>query len=799
MDSPVFNSLKNVAGYGVGTLAALDTIKSGGLGSYLMNRQRLMSDPGFRASLAGSPFMAGVFGVSGDTGPMPAAPGLPAAGGGVVQPEGFVGPPAPAQQVAPPGLNVPGYMPGTPRQWAPNLPPYDPEQALKQQGLATIAQGVATSGDVGMRAQYKAAGGIPLDMEETRALTERARKVQEWGGPGTSVKLDIPGMTTQVGSPYIGGQYLDYNAALAASAATGKPVIPAPGGGFTLGENLPAGEFRTQAEADAIKQPGEVSLPTGRGTFHNVKQEPAGVAPRPATTGTPTSGGAPATIPTRTNNPGSIKDGPFARAQPGYVGPGPGATDGGNFAVFDSPAAGHTAMQSLLRAPSYQGLTVGAGLQRWSNGGYGADVAQAAGIDPTRAMSSLSDAEIGGLTGAMARREGFQGSLAAPAPRQPAAVTPPAPAPPAAAAPSPPPPPPPHEIVRPAPGGGFAPVTPAAPVAPPYELVPGAALSGIVGGAPPAPRTGAPPAKAALPFQQAPAGEAAPAAAPAAGAAVAPRGVPAGSTKFTQTQPIAPEAGGGTLTYTGEVPGGTEKPSSTTRDAMFLNEMHVDPTNPQKGDTEKLTKFNLDYERRQKEIQADVERRYGKVDSEVANSLVRLRIFRSFANELLDEFTPKERAQYVGMGGLQPYAYSLTQPFRQDERFERFKSLNAALRTSVFAEAGKAVTAPELSLLAPTLPSGYEPTDVAYDSALHLTVEKLDKLITGFSTQANMRAEDMTPENNAKLLAHYLSAPDSPHYGPFPWGEKQEKAPPPPPPSPFVVDRLYTIPQAPAQ
>src|SRR5262249_47639415 len=138
------DDLKQAAGFGVGTLAALTTIKGGGLGPYLMNRQRLMSDPGFRASLAGSPFMSGVFGVTGAQGPAPAAPTWPAAGGGAVaQPSDFVGPPAPAQQVAPPGqaapgelpapsaLNVPGYMPGTPRQWMPNLPPYDPEAALK--------------------------------------------------------------------------------------------------------------------------------------------------------------------------------------------------------------------------------------------------------------------------------------------------------------------------------------------------------------------------------------------------------------------------------------------------------------------------------------------------------------------------------------------------------------------------------------------------------------------------------------------------------------------------------------------
>src|SRR5262245_33461725 len=134
MDSPVTDTLKNVAGYGVGTLAALTTIKSGGLGSYLMNRQRLLQDPNFRASLEGSPFAAGVFGVSGERGPAPAPPGtLPQAApaGGVVQPAEFVGPPPPGVQVAQPGAlpaptaqNVPGYEPGTARAWHPLLSPY---------------------------------------------------------------------------------------------------------------------------------------------------------------------------------------------------------------------------------------------------------------------------------------------------------------------------------------------------------------------------------------------------------------------------------------------------------------------------------------------------------------------------------------------------------------------------------------------------------------------------------------------------------------------------------------------------
>src|SRR5215475_1271374 len=207
MDSPAGNTLKNIAGYGVGTLAALTTIKGGGLGPYLMNRQRLMSDPGFRASLAGSPFAAGVFGVSGETGPAPAAPSFPAPGGGVAQPSDFVGPPAPGQVVAPPAqaaqgqlpaptaFNVPGYMPGGGRAWMPSFPAYDPKAALEQRGLATAELGLGSQ-EAGMRGQYKMAAGIPLDDAEMNAVVKRGQILQGKAGPGSVVKLDIPGMTT---------------------------------------------------------------------------------------------------------------------------------------------------------------------------------------------------------------------------------------------------------------------------------------------------------------------------------------------------------------------------------------------------------------------------------------------------------------------------------------------------------------------------------------------------------------------------------------------------------------------------
>ena len=526
-DSPITNTIKNVAGYGVGTLAALDTIKGGGLGSYLMNRQRLMADPGFRSTLAGSPFAAGVFGVSGATGPAPAAPTYPAAAtGGVAQPGDMIGAPA-GDQVAPPGAaafaplptptaqNVPGYIPGTPRAWMPNLPPYDPEEGIKQQALASqqIAAGSPNPLQAGIAKMQM--GIMPTGME-TNAVIQQGKQIQRDAGLGSTVGVKLPGMTVQIGSPYniapLGEEeFATPEQARAAAAAHGP--------GWSIGPTVHGGWRPIPPPTN------EQMMPPAPGTGAPL---PGGATGPVLQGGGAVRGGptASVTIPNRTNNPGNIKDGAFAAAQPGYIGPGPAATDGGRFAVFDSPAAGGAAMTNLLGAPSYQGLTVNQAANRWSNGGYGGEVGAAAGIHPDRPMSSLSDAERAQLASSMARREGFTGALpSAPPPPAPPPPPPPAPAergtayaaePPAGAKVMPTPAPAPvptfdpgetvPHVVVPMGGGGVIGYPPAAPMAPgtiratPYPVI----RAPVVPAAAPAP--GSPEAIAAGPPPMPPAG-----------------------------------------------------------------------------------------------------------------------------------------------------------------------------------------------------------------------------------------------------------------------------------------------------
>lgn len=113
----------------------------------------------------------------------------------------------------------------------------------------------------------------------------------------------------------------------------------------------------------------------------------------------------------RNNNPLNIKASGMTKAFAGVTGvEGKPAADGGNFLIFDNPQAGFAAGRELWRkGRAYQGVTVAQALKAWSGGGYGADVAKAAGLNPEADAQSLTDAQWQKLAQAMARREGWSG------------------------------------------------------------------------------------------------------------------------------------------------------------------------------------------------------------------------------------------------------------------------------------------------------------------------------------------------------------------------------------------------------
>jgi hypothetical protein len=114
--------------------------------------------------------------------------------------------------------------------------------------------------------------------------------------------------------------------------------------------------------------------------------------------------------PTRNNNPMNIKASAATSTYPGVVGfdPSP-AADGGKFLTFASPKDGFNAAKRLITSSGYANLPVDAALRRWSNNGYGAEIAPSL---KGKTIKALSPAELQSLLHAMARREGYHGALA---------------------------------------------------------------------------------------------------------------------------------------------------------------------------------------------------------------------------------------------------------------------------------------------------------------------------------------------------------------------------------------------------
>src|SRR5215469_1197482 len=204
MDSPAGDVIKQGAGMALGGVSALASLRGGGFLNYMMNRERMMNDPAFRAGLVGSPFAAGVLGIGGgrqDVGPVAGPEGQMPTAAAVTPPGMLFGmptPPTPAlggdgtvAAAAPP--NVPGYVPGTQRAWIPNLPPYSPEEALKEQGRVSMLQGLVGAGSDAARGQAKMAAGIMPTPAERDAVIAQGKQLIEQAGPGSTVRLDFPG------------------------------------------------------------------------------------------------------------------------------------------------------------------------------------------------------------------------------------------------------------------------------------------------------------------------------------------------------------------------------------------------------------------------------------------------------------------------------------------------------------------------------------------------------------------------------------------------------------------------------
>lgn len=109
--------------------------------------------------------------------------------------------------------------------------------------------------------------------------------------------------------------------------------------------------------------------------------------------------------PQRNNNPLNIKASKTTMKYPGVAGlDKKAASDGGQFLVFNSPEAGFNAAKKLIQSGGYANLSVDQALRRWSNNGYGAEIApQLRG----KSVKTLTPQELDALIKTMAHREGY--------------------------------------------------------------------------------------------------------------------------------------------------------------------------------------------------------------------------------------------------------------------------------------------------------------------------------------------------------------------------------------------------------
>ena len=110
----------------------------------------------------------------------------------------------------------------------------------------------------------------------------------------------------------------------------------------------------------------------------------------------------------RNNNPGNIRAGAFAKSL-GAIGVGPGG-----FAIFPDAETGARAVGALMRTQNYKNLSIADAIARYAppsennTAAYQAAIRKQTGLDSTRKISTLSDAELGRVVNAIRQHEGWK-------------------------------------------------------------------------------------------------------------------------------------------------------------------------------------------------------------------------------------------------------------------------------------------------------------------------------------------------------------------------------------------------------
>ncbi|HKF98937.1 MAG TPA: lytic transglycosylase domain-containing protein [Steroidobacteraceae bacterium] len=685
--SGVFSQIMDVAGRGAGLISGIAALRGGGLLNYMMQRERLLNDPNFRAGLTDSPFTAGFFGLGGGT--QPGAPQWTTQP--IAQPSEFMGPtvstPAgPADIVQRPG----------PSHWQPNLPPLSSEEALKEQARQTELQGIS-GGDIAQVAKMKTAAGIPLTGLEEEQLVQRGKYLQGLGGVGSVVKLDIPGTPMTIGSPY---------------------NIPA------LGEE----EFPTPEQAreasNAHGWGGRIG-PTVHGGWRPIPP-PTREQTLPPPPGTPGGQGG-----------GELPQypGPVFRGGGGVQPSAPRAKINPLNPVFDQTAAKYGLPRGLLNAVAQTESNFDPGIKNPTSGAQGLmqflpSTAQVWNVDPYNPTSAIDGAgrylqyliksSGGDLPTALQRYGGarttdYAGPVLARMQKFQARMQQPQQTP----APALPPPPPPPAPTRPvlnlggtayaaeAPSGAQVQQPPPAPAFDREAIVPHVVVpsedQGAIGYAPAAPAQ--PPGMGPLISVPSP---------PVGAPSIAPpppgqmQGIPTEARTGMPLKSHTQEYGGGVSeTYTAPELGGAET------QLMFR---HLGITNPMLANDDAIIKyFNwkqaLDDEAQMHK--ADIERIYKPTSEQETRAVERLNGIKNTIETIATKYSPAERAHFIGWWQYPRSVIEATLSPEVGKRFADFRADIASLAPKTFDADAKAstLTGNDLGYLQPWALNPYDRAD----------------------------------------------------------------------------------------
>lgn len=144
----------------------------------------------------------------------------------------------------------------------------------------------------------------------------------------------------------------------------------------------------------------------------------------------------------------------------------------------------------------------------------------------------------------------------------------------------------------------------------------------------------------------------------------------------------------------------------TQRTELIANAIGVDLRNPQEGDAARVLQAEQDYESNKQRRDLEIKQNYATLDEGTRKVVTGMMITQDLLRRTQTEFTPEERAQYVGL--LRMPLAQVSQMARNDPKFAAFSAILGQIEVAKFELAGAALTNLESGVMERFIPTGYE-------------------------------------------------------------------------------------------